>query len=854
MSDAAASGKTPSSRTGRRARRYYLVALSAFLVGVAFSVAIWRNASLALFNTEKTRFDHYAGMINSMISDQLSDQVSAARTLLAFCNSSDRVTRDEWRRFVSDIGMQRHYYGALGFAFTRYVKRSDLSAFVAATRADGAPDFRVKTTGEHPDLYVVEFIEPLDANRTILGYDYATEPVRRIAFIGAVQQNGAALSGRVALMQSPDASPGFLLVLPVYARDAELTTVTQRWRALQGWITVPIRIDALLANVLENLDTPLDIEIFDGSSDASDFLLYDHDGELHTLASNHEPLLPESVLHSHVSLKVADRTWYLNIIALAGFSKTLEHSMPTTLLGAGVLLSCLAALLIGTYGRHLDEAQVLTEKITADLRRTEQRFQNLFRSHDAVMLQISPQSGTILDANAAACRFYGYPLSQLVGMPIEAINPMPREQVSAAMQQVAAGRQRHYEFRHRLASGEVRDVEVHSSPIEISNQTVLFSIIHDITPRKQAELSLRESEVRFRTVFETNPDPVILASFAEGEILDVNPSFETVTGIPRGAVQGGRLENLDLWIGQENHESFLTQLHDIGEVNNFEIEFLDKERKGRTGLLSARALQVNGLDCVLISIRDITTEKAAERTLVQVSQMKSEFISTAAHELRTPLSAIMGFTELLLSPKEFGKFSRAQKKEFLREVYNRGASLARLIDDLLDISRIESGRPISLNLQTVDVPEMLERTLEFFRLHDKLHTYRFERPQRDTDSRCRLDRQRIEQVLENLLGNAGKFSPRGSEIVVTADVDEQRWEISVIDRGIGMTEEQLERIFDKFYRADASNTGSSGLGLGMSIVKQIVETHHGRIRVESAPGAGTRVTFTLPCTPGGQTS
>jgi len=854
MSDAAVSGKAPSTHTGRKARRYYLVALSAFLVGVTFSLAIWHNARLALLNTEKTRFDHYAGMINSMIRDQLGDQISAAYSLRAFYNSSDRVTRGEWRLFVSDLEMQRHYYGALGFAFTRYVRRSDLAAFLAATRADGAPDFRVTTTGEHPDLYVVEFIEPLEANRAILGYDYATEPVRRIAFIDAVQQDRVALSGRVALMQSPDEGPGFLLVLPVYTRGAVLASAKQRWRALQGWVTVPIRIDALLADVLEHLDTPLDIEIFDGSPDAIDFLLYDHDGELHTLARDHEHPLPESTLHSHVSLKVADRTWYLNIIALDGFSKTLEGSMPAALLGAGLLLSCLAALLIGTYGRHLDEAQVLTEKITADLRRTEQRFQNLFRDHDAVMLQISTQDGAILDANKAACRFYGYPLGQLIGKSIEAINLLPSVQVAAAMQQVSTGRRRSYEFRHRLASGEIRDVEVHSSPIEISNQTVLFSIIHDITPRKQAELSLRESEARFRTVFETNPDPVILASFAEGEIFDVNQAFETVTGIARSDAQGQWLEDLELWIEAKNHESFLVRLHRLGEVNNFEIDFLDREGTQRTGLLSARSLQVNRLDCALISIRDITLEKAAERTLVQVSQMKSEFISTAAHELRTPLSAIMGFTELLLTPREFGKFTRAQKKEFLREVYNRGNALARLIDDLLDISRIESGRPISLNLQEVDVPEMLERTLEFFRLHDKFHTYRLECPRQGIDATCLLDRQRISQVLENLLGNAGKFSPRGSEIVVSANAGESRWEIVVVDRGIGMTEEQIEKVFDKFYRADSSNTGSSGLGLGMSIVKQIIEVHNGRIQVESAPGAGTRVTFTLPRTPGAQTS
>jgi len=848
MSDPESSEKEYPSSPERKSARYTLVALSAFLVGFIFSLVIWDTSRQAVHKTETTRFNHYAAVINSMIDDQLDDQVSAARSLQAFFNASNKVTRKEWRQFVHDLKMERHYFGALGFAFTRYVKSSELESFIASTRKDGAPDFEVKTTDEHPDHYIVELIDPLETNREMFGYDYATEPVRRIAFINAVEHNQVALSGRISLMQSKKAN-GFLLVLPVYEQGARTDTITQRWQALEGWVTVPIRIDDLLADVFENLENPVDIEIFDGSPDANDYLLYDHDGELHTLPRQRGEDVSKHSLLSKTSLKFANHEWFLNIIALPELTQTFEHYMPGTLLFAGLLLSFLAAWLIWFYGHHLDEEKVLTRQITSELRRTEQSFQNMFQNHHSAMLLVSAKDGTILDANHAASRFYGYPPEELIDMSITKINGMPNEQTLEAIQRIITGEQKHFEFQHHLASGEIRDVEVHSSPIEINQQTVLFSIIHDITPRKQIESALRESEERFRAAFATNPDPVILTSYHEGTILDANQSFTAVTGTPVENATGQCFGNLGFWEDRKQFSAFLTQLHRDKAVNNVEINFFNKGRKKRIGVLSARHILVKERDCALILMRDITLEKTAERTLLELNQMKSEFISTAAHELRTPLSAIMGYTEILLSPRTFGKFTLAQKKNFLKEVYDRGKALSRLIDDLLDISRVESGSSLNLQRQETHVQSLIEHTLEYFRIHDKCRSYQLEVSGDELHAPILIDNQRITQVLENLIGNASKFSPECSEILVTAHSGQKFWEIKVIDQGIGMTEEQLEKVFDKFYRVDASNTGRSGLGLGMSIVRQIIESHGGTIDIESTPGTGTSVTFTLPKQP-----
>jgi PAS domain S-box-containing protein len=357
---------------------------------------------------------------------------------------------------------------------------------------------------------------------------------------------------------------------------------------------------------------------------------------------------------------------------------------------------------------------------------------------------------------------------------------------------------------------------------------------------------VRESEERFRKIFESNPDPVILAKLEDGAIIDVNKAFEVVTGVARHKAAVNSLEELGLWTNQSSREPFRKILQDYGEVTNYETDFRVKDGPIKTGLVSASIFRLSKESCILLVIRDITTEKAAEQALVEMDRMKSEFISTAAHELNTPLSAMMGYAEFLHTPEEFGGFTEVQINDFIKEIYENGEALSRTIEDLLDISRIESGKPIPLVLQKTDFMKVLSNRLKSFMTHDLGHTYRLDLPSKTVQSKLLFDRHRINQALDNLLSNAMKYSPEGKDIVLKAREGKDGWEIRVEDQGLGMNAEQLNRIFDKFYRADASDTSISGLGLGMSIVKQIVEAHGGSLRVESVEGKGTTAIFTLP--------
>lgn len=237
-------------------------------------------------------------------------------------------------------------------------------------------------------------------------------------------------------------------------------------------------------------------------------------------------------------------------------------------------------------------------------------------------------------------------------------------------------------------------------------------------------------------------------------------------------------------------------------------------------------------------LRDITREQELDR-------MKSEFISTVAHELNTPLTTIIGYVDLLLSSETFGDFTPLEQRGFLLEIQAKGLVLAGLVEGLLDIGRIEAGQELLLVKTPCDLPALMLDTLNHFQAQTPGHTLVLELSQQLWPELL-LDRARIAEVLLCLLSNAVKYSPQEATIRLSGRLDQAEVVCTVADSGIGMTTEETRKVFDPFYRIDTSNTAVHGLGLGLSLAKQIVEAHHGRIWLESTPGAGTRVHFALP--------
>ncbi len=267
-----------------------------------------------------------------------------------------------------------------------------------------------------------------------------------------------------------------------------------------------------------------------------------------------------------------------------------------------------------------------------------------------------------------------------------------------------------------------------------------------------------------------------------------------------------------------------------------------KELKIPLGLNSSILLDNQGSRIGIIFVfRNMLALKELER-LRQLDELKSEFVSNVSHELRSPLSVITSYVETLLEQVEPDDYQT--QREFLIVINNESERLAALVNDLLDISRIESGR-FEMDLNPVSLSGILETALREFQGRSHDHCIILNIPSELPD--LMADRDKMIQVFINLLDNAIKFSPNGGSITIDSKVQGKMMKCDITDQGIGIAKEDMPRIFDKFYRVDNSDGYMiSGTGLGLSIVRHIVKSHGGRISVKSREGKWSKFTLFLP--------
>ena len=253
--------------------------------------------------------------------------------------------------------------------------------------------------------------------------------------------------------------------------------------------------------------------------------------------------------------------------------------------------------------------------------------------------------------------------------------------------------------------------------------------------------------------------------------------------------------------------------------------------------------QWEGQTAYLLSLGDITDRKQVEESLRELDRMKSEFIDTISHELRTPLHSIKGFNKLILD----GLVTDPEvQREFQNTIDRETDRLGKLIDDLLDVSRLNSGR-FDLQKQPTSIEEVIGSAIQSLYATASERNIAFKAEVQAGLPHIEADEARIRQVVVNLLSNAVKFSPSGAEVTVGASLRDDAILVQIQDQGVGIPEEAKTRIFERFYRVDSSLTRNTvGTGLGLYISKQLVEAHDGSIWLESALNEGSTFSFLLP--------
>lgn len=407
-----------------------------------------------------------------------------------------------------------------------------------------------------------------------------------------------------------------------------------------------------------------------------------------------------------------------------------------------------------------------------------------------------------------------------------------------------------------VARGNTRiPIRINAAPVTNAAGEIEYAIaiFEDITDIREANNKIRESEEKFFKAFAISPVAFAISDMETGRYMEVNDSFVKITGYSREEILGKSSVEIGIVVDTETREKILNNIRQHGSVRNAEISLRNKNGQIVDMLTSAETLILKGKKCTLSINYDITALKESERKLIEANKLAEEsvslreaFLANMSHEIRTPMNAIVGFTELLLK-----KDLDAENRDYVETIKTSGENLLRIINDILDISKIESGlmlfeeNPISIkelfsSLKNMMLPKAMEKRLELSFDYSP-----------DIPDTVLGDPTRLTQIIINLVGNALKFTKEGSVTMSARVLKEETGkyiiEFSVKDTGVGIAEEKIQYVFERFRQAESYTTRHyGGTGLGLSIAKQLIELQGGKIYVKSVEGVGSEFAFTLP--------
>lgn len=603
----------------------------------------------------------------------------------------------------------------------------------------------------------------------------------------------------------------------------------------------------------------------------------------------------ESVLSQHpvkATIALPDGEWRLAAAPRQGWTaNTRENILVFWLIGLALAgLTAWVAFLI--HSRNATLRRLVAQRTEA-LAASEARFRSMFENNHAVMLLIDPATLRIIDANPAAAAFYGWSIEELTQKQITDINTLDPQQTLVEMQNAMTESRTFFQFRHRLASGEIRDVEVYSGPVIAGTQTYLYSIIHDVTQIRRFEQDLRHREAMFRAVVENNHDGIIFTD-AQGTITYRSPSYKRINGY----------EDVE----RVGHNAFET-IHpeDVEAVRQFWARMIDRpgqvltfeyrtRHKNGTWLwiesTGKNMLDVPDVNAIVVSSRDITERKAAQeeiqrnqqelkRLLAEADESRRVLLSvvedqrqaeenlnrlnaelehrvaartvqlesalkeleafsySVSHDLRAPLRGINGWSLALMEDYASVLDDRAQL--YLNRVRDETTRMGQLIDDILRLARISR---FEMNFVWVDLSAMAEKILERLCEDEPREGVRIEI---EEGIKVRGDANLLEIALTNLLSNAYKFTGKqadtqiqfGSCVLNGAQV------YFVKDNGAGFDMAYAKNLFGAFQRMH-KQSDFPGTGIGLATVQRIIHRHGGKVWAEAQKGQGATFYFTLP--------
>jgi PAS domain S-box-containing protein len=589
------------------------------LLSLLLTLLAYYGTDRAIRDRAQARFQFQTEQLKAALLERMRDYQMALRGAAALWSASQTVTRDQWRRYVLGLDIQRHYPGIQGLGFSQVIRPEELDRHLSEIRAEGYPQYQIRPPGIRPFYTSIIYLEPFDwRNQRAFGYDMFSEPVRREAMERARDRGEITASGIVTLVQETDQDiqKGFLMYRPVYRNGAASDTIGQRRSSLQGFVYCPFRVQDLMRGILGDSAPGIDFKIFDGKQPNRDNLLYDGHPEP---AGGIDFPSAGAQFDATLNLEIGGQDWTIYLHTLPGYVPAVEARMPAVVALVGAVISLLLFVYVRSLALMRERAMNLADSITADLRQSEERYRSVVEDQTELICRFTPD-GSLTFVNPACCRFFGQSREQLQAQTWR-IRAVP-EDLAEVERQLADLSPEHpcvvIENRVIDGHGDIRWMQfINRGSFDAHGQLLETQAVgRDITDRVEAEEALKKSEASLSSIFRHSPVGLAISRLSDGTFLEANPAFLAMNGYTREEVIGHTALELGMWADPAYRARIMDAVVREGHVDQFEVQFRPKSGPVRGMLLaSMHYLEYGGEACVLGNLIDISDRKRAEELL-----------------------------------------------------------------------------------------------------------------------------------------------------------------------------------------------------------------------------------------------
>jgi diguanylate cyclase (GGDEF)-like protein/PAS domain S-box-containing protein len=526
----------PAPRSGlfRWLHRYHLLPLVVLAASLAVTHQLSRSSREHALHEMRASFDFSVREATTRIEQRMAAYLQVLQSVDGLMSHGNQVSRQEFHNFVEKLKLDENFPGIQAVSFAQILPAAQKEQHLAAIRGQGFADYAIHPGGERARYTPVIYIEPFSGrNLRAFGHDPYAQPERRSIMELARDLDQPVMTGKLTLVQEndKDVQAGFLIYLPVFKVGTPHRSVEERRANIIGWVSAPFRMADLMNGLHGEQASNLDIEIFDGNDLTATALMYDPDHD------HVDGKASAGLFQTVRQLQIANHSWTMRVRTLPAFDARLDRDSERIVASSGIGISLLLSLLTLMLVNGRERALRAARQMNRELIDSESRYRQMFEDTTSIAFLLDPDSGRIVDANPAAAAFWGYALQQLRTMHIAEINTAPREQILTVLHAMAEGKRSHIEWRHLLKNGEIRDVEVFSGPLAYQGKVLLYSILHDISDRKQAEQALQESEARSREIAATLGEGLFVTDRSD-MITFSNPEAQRLLGWTESVLLG----------------------------------------------------------------------------------------------------------------------------------------------------------------------------------------------------------------------------------------------------------------------------------------------------------------------------